>query len=85
MLDVGLGNYDSSLITQAIWLHTDDYFHTTMHFCFYSQKTLDILGELTKLQLCLVLNLKIEILFFFVNGKWINYIRMPYYVEKVKI
>ena len=50
MQDVGLGNYNSSLITQAIWLHTDDYIHTAMHFYFYSQKTLDILGESTKVQ-----------------------------------
>lgn len=64
MLDVGLGNYNSSLITQGIWLHTYDYIHMAMHFCFYSQMTLAILGESTKVKLCLVLNLKIKILFF---------------------
>ena len=62
MLDFGLGNYNSSLITQATWLHTDDYIHTAMHFCFSSQKTLE------------VLNLKIEILGFVVNRKRKSYL-----------
>ena len=52
-------------ITQAIWFHTDNYIQTAKYFYFYSQKTLGILGKSTKLQLCLVLNLKIEIISFF--------------------
>ena len=63
MQDVGLGDYNSFLITQVISLHTDDYIHTAVCiFCFYTQKTLDIRGESTKVRF--ILNLKIEILFF---------------------